>query len=225
MEQNTAKTFFQSLTGVSNNAKHQTQLLDQNLQRQHQQSTGTKPKQIIKPAHTISKYSRDQMGGRKCLDVDSERDLNIEHFKLPNTPKKYKQKTTPYKLVKTQSLNNLILPDGEEDRLGATALSPTHKNKMLIPTTPETLRDTPHNTELDIWNISNTYDWDLEEDDYQAPHTSKSTIGSGTLSLETHQNYHQCILCNKWILLTHPGIGPDNDYFRHVEICDGIYIE
>ena len=98
------------------------------------------------------------MGGKKCLDDDSDWDMNIAHFKLPNTPKKYKQRTTPYKLVKTQSLKNLTLPDGEEDRLGATALSPTRKNKMSIPITPETLRDTPHNTELDIWSISNTYD-------------------------------------------------------------------
>ena len=91
MEQSTAKTFFQSLTGVSNYSKHlETQLPDQNLRREHQQSTGTKPKQIIKPAHTISKYSRDQMGGKKCLDDDSDWDMNIAHFKLPNTPKKYK---------------------------------------------------------------------------------------------------------------------------------------
>ena len=226
LEQGTAKTFFQTLSGVGStgnkiqHTQHHTQLSSQNS-KGGQQTNSTKTKQeAMKPTQNLSKYCRDQMGGNRNLEKNLDLDIDIAQLDLP---KKLKRRATPHKLTHSQSMQDLTLPTRIINTLGTTALTPSHQGQSFF-TTPETLRGTEDHSELDmydIYNISNTYNWELEENDFNISHTSEDTIASRDTSFKAHENYEQCMLCNKWIMRAQFETIWNNAYSMHVQNCEG----
>ena len=155
------------------------------------------------------------------MDIDT----SVRLSKAPNTSKKQKRRVTPYKLVHSQSMQNLAFPEQTEHFLGATALTPSFNKQNQYDRSPEILRNTEHNSELDFWNYSSMSEWEMEDDEMSL--NSHETIGLQNTAIEYEiqwdsvtnkliqvpKDLYQCYVCHQWLHLS--------GHSKHVENCDG----
>ena len=159
----------QQTTGHGTNETRIEQYINQDTQHQQQNSdTHVRKQEPEKSKPSFSKFYRDQMG--KGCGKDVEFKENKMHQKMVYNQNLQKRQATPHKILnRTQSMQNLSLHIRGETLQGATALDyPSKYTTNNISITPETLRDTHYTSDMDFYNISNTWEWDYDcEDDYE----------------------------------------------------------
>merc|ERR1739842_214213 len=134
LEPNTARDFFNSFSGRGVQVGTQAGAQANIHTTQHKQNKQSKEtSQPLLPQ--FSKYSRDQMGGKKVQNINMGLNNLFEDNGVAVREGRFKRNDTPYKIQVNTQTNDITLHDRGENEKGATAV------------TPEIIRETPDNWE------------------------------------------------------------------------------
>ena len=175
LEQNTARDFFNSFSGRGVQVGTQAGAQANIHTTQHKQNKQSKetPQPLLPQ---FSKYSRDQMGGKKAQNINMGLNNLFEDNGVAVREGRFKRNDTPYKIQVNTQTNDITLHDRGENEKGATAV------------TPEIIRETPDNWEdldesissqsRDFDESSSSINWDYSDDmHYQTINDSLNTKG------------------------------------------------
>ena len=222
LEPNTARDFFNSFSGRGVQVGTQAGAQANIHTTQHKQNKQSKetPQPLLPQ---FSKYSRDQMGGKKAQNINMGLNNLFEDNGVAVREGRFKRNDTPYKIQVNTQTNDITLHDRGENEKGATAV------------TPEIIRETPDNWEdldesissqsRDLDESSSSINWDYSEDmHYQTINDSLNTKGDyisptikaisddsltpdystdlnlNTIRFEDRELWSKCMICENSIL-------------------------